>query len=242
MFLPYLVMAIAFLRKLFHIIFLRNEVTYLEGASVYSFLMALHTGRLYSPPYEFPFNVRLYGPVFYWTGSVLARIAHGDPLTTTILCRSILFGAYLGCAVCAGLISWKLEKRVLWAWIVAVLGLACEWAVPWAASARPDLLAVFFILLALLIYLSVEGRIWLVFVAAAVASLSWLTKQTTAPVLFALALGLFDWQEMEGIGSSGGGQCADSRIYSRRTVVAEGAVSGQLLGVTECRNQLARAG
>jgi len=188
MFLPYLVIAIAFLRKLFRIIFLRNEVTYPEGASVYSFLMALHTGRLYSPPYEFPFNVQLYGPVFYWTGSVLARIAHGDPLTTTILCRSITFGAYLGCAVCAGLICWKLEKRVLWAWIAVVLGLACAWAVPWAASARPDVLAVFFILLALLIYLGAEGRIWLVFVAAAVASLSWLTKQTTALVLFALAL------------------------------------------------------
>jgi len=46
---------------------------------------------------------------------------------------------------------------------------------------------------------------------------------------------------MEGIGSSGGRQRADSRIYSRRTVVAEGAVPGQLLGVTECCNQLVRA-
>ena len=188
MFLPYLVMAVVYLRLIFHYLFARNEVTYPEGTAVYSCLMAFRTGKLYSPPFQFPFNVEIFGPIYYWAGSVLARIAHGDALTTLILCRLLSFGSYLGSAACVGLICLHLEKKKRWAWVAVVLGLACLWAVRWAGSARPDMLAAFFILLALLIYLRAEGNAWVVSVAALVASLSWLTKQTTGPVLVALAI------------------------------------------------------
>ena len=187
-FLPYLVSAFVYLRQLIHFIYLRNDSTFPEGVSIYAFLTAFRAGRLYSEPFQFPWNAEIFGPLFYLFGLLAATIARGDALLTTILMRWLSFAAYLGAVVIAGCICWRLERQKRRVWIAIILGLANTWAVPWAASARPDTLAVFFILAALLIYLSAEGRIWFVFAAGVVASLSWFTKQTTAPLLVALIL------------------------------------------------------
>jgi hypothetical protein len=190
-FLPYLVSASVYLWQLIHFVFLRNDSTFPEGVSIYAFLTAFRTGRLYAQPFEFPWNAEIFGPLFYLFGLLSATIAHGDALLTTILMRLLSFTAYLAAVAIAGCICWRLEKQKRWVWIVVVLGLANTWAVPWVASARPDALSILFIMAALLIYLSAEGRIWFVFAAGVVASLSWFTKQTTAPLLVALILDAF---------------------------------------------------
>lgn len=191
-FLPFLIQAIAYLKILLRLIVVRNDVLNPEGAIIYSFLTALRTGKLYSSPMNFPWNEQMYGPVFYSVGAVLAKVAHGDPMLTTMLARIVSFLAYLGAVGLIGYMSWKLEGRKRWTAVCVVLGLACVWAIPFSASARPDTLSIFFILGALAAYEGAydapQGRSRLIFFAGVLGALGCLTKQSTAPLLLALAL------------------------------------------------------
>lgn len=187
-FLPFLILAIVYLKVLLQTIFVRNDVTHPEGSNVYAFLWALRTGKLYTSPFDFPFNAQMYGPVFYLIGGALANLAHGDPLLIIRLWRTVSFLSFLGCAGVIGYLSWKLESAKRWAAASIVLSLACAWAVPFAASVRADLLSAFLILTALAVYVSAEGRGRLIFWAGVLGSISCLTKQNTAPVLLALMI------------------------------------------------------
>jgi hypothetical protein len=187
-FLPFLFLAIVYLRTSFQLILARNDVTYPEGACVYAFLTALHTGKLYSPPFDFPFNVQIYGPVFYLVGLGFAKAAHGDPTMTTALFRLLSFLSLLGSAGLIGFLSWKLEGKRRWAAASVVLSLACAWAPEFSASARPDLLSIFLMLSALTVYQLAQGRSRLILWVGVLGSLSCLTKQSTAPILFALLI------------------------------------------------------
>jgi hypothetical protein len=186
--LPFLILAMVYLVTSLHLVFARNDTSYPEGASVYAFLTALRTGRLYSSPFDFPYNAQIYGPVFYLAGLVLAKVAHGDPMLTTELYRLLSFLSFLGAAGIAGSLSWKLEMKGGWAAVSIVLGLACVWTIPFSACVRPDALSILLILAALAVYQAAEGRSRLVFWAGVLGSLSWLTKQNTAPVLLALTI------------------------------------------------------
>lgn len=187
-FLPFLVLAVLYVKVSLQLIFVHNDVGYPEGASVYAFLTALRTGKLYSPPFDFPFNAQMYGPVFYLVGLAFAKVAHGDPMLATELCRLVSFLSFLGSAAIAGYLSWLLEGNRRWAAASVVLGLACFWAMPLFASVRPDELSIVLMLAALAVYQTARGRSRFVFWAGVLASLSWLTKQNTIPVVFAFLI------------------------------------------------------
>ena len=187
-FLPYLVQAVIYVRDLIQCVSVRNDLDTQEGVIVYAFLTSFHTGRIYSPPFTFPFNTQMYGPVLYLIGALLAAVAHGDPTMTTMLGRLLSFTAYLGSVAMVGYLCWKLENRQRWAWISVILGLSCAWAVPFAACTRPDTLSILLIIAALVLYDAAKDRIWFVFLAGIVGSLAYLTKQSTALMLVALAL------------------------------------------------------
>jgi hypothetical protein len=186
-FLPFLILAVLYVKISLQCIFVRNDTGYPEGASVYAFLTAFRTGRLYSSPYNYPWNAEIYGPVFYLIESIFARVARGDPTLTTELARLLSFLSFLGSVGLVGFLSWRLEGHKRWTAITIVLGLACSWAVSFA-SARPDNFSIFLILGALTIYEVAQGRSRLILWVGVLGSLSCLTKQTTAPMLFALAI------------------------------------------------------
>jgi len=186
-FLPFLFLAIFYLKTSFQQIFVRNDTSYPEGACVYAFLTAFRTGRLYSSPYNYPWNAEMYGPVFYLVGAACAKVARGDPTLTTVLARWLSFLSFLGSAGLVGFLSWRLGGLKLWTAITVVLGLACAWAAPFA-SARPDNISIFLILGALTIYEVAQGRSRLMLWVGVLGTLSCLTKQSTAPVLLALAI------------------------------------------------------
>jgi hypothetical protein len=187
-FLPFLVQAVTYLKLLFQYIFVQNDTAYPEGASVYAFLMALRTGSLYSQPFQFPLNVELYGPVFYLVGVILAKVAHGDPLLTTELERTLSLLSFLGSIGLVGYLSWRLERVKHWTAVSIALALACTWSIPYVASARPESLSMLFIFGALTVYEVAQGRSKIVFWAGMLGALAFLTKQSTAPVLFALVI------------------------------------------------------
>lgn len=184
-FLPFLIEAAVYLKALLQCIVARNDTTYPEGANVYVFLTALHTGHLYSSPLDFPLNPGIYGPLFYFIGTICAMVAHGDPTLTTRLARSLSLLSFFGSIGLIGYLTWRLEKLKRWTAITVVLSLACTWARPFAASARPDTISIFLILAALTVYVVAEGRSGLIFWAGVLGALSFLTKQTMAPMLLA---------------------------------------------------------
>lgn len=187
-FLPFLILAIPYLKTLIQLLFVRNDAALPEGAFVYSFLCALQTGKLYSSPFRFPFNEQMYGPVFYLIGVAFAKAAHGDATMTTLLWRGLSFLSFIGSAGLVGYLSWTLERVMRWSAIAIILCLASPCAVPFAGCVRPDELSVFLILSALTVYVAAKGRCRFVFWAGVLASISCLTKQSTAPVVLALLI------------------------------------------------------
>ncbi len=185
---PFLIEAGVILRLLAQAIFIRNEATYPEGVGVYAFLTTLRTGHLYSDPFQPPWNAQQYGPVFYFLGSVLAKLAHGAPMLTTESTRALSFLAFLGSVGLVGCLAWRLERRRAWVVFEIILGLACVCATPFCASARADALSIFFILAALAVYQVAEGRTRMVFWAGVLGALGFLTKQSVGAVLLALAV------------------------------------------------------
>jgi len=187
-FAPFFFLAIAHVVFLIRAVGVPNDTTYPEAASVYSFLTTLHTGNLYADPFQPPLNIQTYGPFFYLVGAVLAKMAHGNSMRTTELARLASLFSFLGSVALLGFLCLKLEGRKMQAAIVMVLGLACAYAVPISASARPDALSIFFIVAALTVYCQANGRTQFFLWAGVLGSLSILTKQSTAPVFFALLI------------------------------------------------------
>jgi len=188
--LPSAICAICYLKQLLSLIVLRNEtvVSYPEGASVYGFLTAFQTHRLYHSPFEFPWNAQLFGPVFLMAGAWFARILHGDPNSTTELMRSVSFLALLGSIAIVGYLCWRLERQIRWAAAAMLLALGCSWLVPFASVARPDTPSIFLMFAALAFYETAEGKLWFFYLAGVLSALSILTKQNTAPALLGLLI------------------------------------------------------
>jgi hypothetical protein len=185
-FLPFLFLALVHVVFLIRLVGVRNDTTYPEAASLYSFLTTLHTGNLYADPFQLPLNIQTYGPAFYFVGAILAKIAHGDPMMTAELARMVSLFSFFASVALLGFLCFRLEGRRMQTAIVVILGLACAWAVPACASARADALSIFLILGALTVYCEARGRSRLIFWAGILGTLSCLTKQSTAPVLVAL--------------------------------------------------------
>jgi len=187
-FLPFLFLAIVHVVYLIRLVDVRNDTTYPEAASIYSFLTSLRTGHLYADPFQLPLNVQTYGPVFYFVGAALAKIAHGEPMLTAELARLVSLFSFFASIALIGFLSWKLNQGRLQTAIVIVLGLSCAWVVPIFSSARPDGLSMFFILAALTVYCEARGRGRWIFWAGVLGTVSCLTKQSSAPLLLALAV------------------------------------------------------
>jgi Glycosyltransferase family 87 len=186
--LPFAVQAIAYLRTLLQLVVAHNEAGYPEGVCVYGFLTAAQTNTLYLPPFNFPWNAQIYGPLFLMVGTFFAKVFHGDPTPTTVLMRFFSFAALLGSMALVGYLCWRLERRKSWAAVAVIMGLACFWLLPYSSTARPDTPSIFLFLAALVTYELAEGRGWIFFLAGVFGAFSFLTKQNTAPLLLALFL------------------------------------------------------
>jgi len=188
LFTPFFVLAVFAVVQACRFAVVHNDTTYPEGASVYAFLYAIRTGHLYASPFQYPWNVQLYGPLFYLTGTCIAWLVHGDPFATTVVVRLLAFAALIGSATLLALMTWKLEHSRRWSTLVFLMGLGCSWAALASVSARPDTLAIFFFLAGLAVYLAADDRLGTACVCGALCSISALFKQNTAPFLLMLLL------------------------------------------------------
>jgi hypothetical protein len=186
--LPSAIQAVFYLGMQLRLIPTQNDVFFPEGSSVYAFLDALQTHRLYQSPFDFPWNAQLYGPLFYVVGTFVAWLCHGAPTAVTIAMRLFSFASYLGSVIVAGLLCWRLEKQKLWAITAVILGLGCFWLVGATIMVRADVPSILLALAALAVYNAAGPKPWPLFAAGALAVMSFLMKQTSGPVLLALAI------------------------------------------------------
>jgi hypothetical protein len=188
LFTPFFIQAVFAVVHAFRFAFVHNDTTYPEGASVYAFLYAIRTGHLYASPFQYPWNVQLYGPLFYITGASIAWISHSNPLATTVVFRFLAFASLTGSAALLALMTWKLEHSRRWSLLVFLMGLGFSWGLPFFITARPDTLSSLFFLAGLAVYLVADDRLGTVCVCGALCSISALFKQSTAPLLLMLLL------------------------------------------------------
>src|SRR5271155_3275018 len=118
--LPFAIQAVAYLRLLLQLIVVRNEAGYPEGVCVYGFLTAAQTNRLYLPPFDFPWNAQIYGPLFLMVGTFFAKIFHGDPTATTVSMRALSFAGLQGSMAIVAFLCWRLERRKTWAAVAVI--------------------------------------------------------------------------------------------------------------------------
>lgn len=170
------------------LVLLHNDTTYPEGANVYSFLYALRTGHLYADPFTPPWNVQLYGPLYYVIGVCVARLAHADPFVTTVLFRLLSFTAFAGSAALLAWITWKLEHAKVWTGLVFLICVDCSWGCQFTLSTRPDTLSIFFFLAGLAVYLSGADQCSHAVFSGIFISLSFLTKQSVVPIVLVMLL------------------------------------------------------
>jgi hypothetical protein len=185
---PCVVQAAVYLRYLLRLIAVRNETGYAEGVGIYGFLTTFHTGRLYLPPFEFPWNAQIYGPLFQILGAFFAQVFHGDPMPITIVLREISFASLVGALAIVGYLSWRFERRKTWVTMTVIIALACSWLAPTTSTARPDLPATFLILASLTACELAGEASGGFLVAGVLAAAAFLMKQTVAPLVLALFL------------------------------------------------------
>lgn len=188
--LPSAVQAASYMRFLIRLLGVHNEAGYPEGVCVFGFMTAFHTHRLYLPPFDFPWNAQLFGPLFVMTGAFVANVFHGAATPITVFMRTLSLVSLLGSLALIGYAGWKLEGRKTWVVITVILALACTWLIPYSASARPDTFAIVLCLASAALYVASEGNTRLIYIAGIVGAASFLTKQSTAPVLMALMIDL----------------------------------------------------
>ena len=186
--LPPLAQAVFFLKLLLEYTVVRNQASQPEGAGVFAFLTSFRLHRFYGPPLSFPWNAQVFGPLYYEIGTFAARACHGEPTPTTILMRSVSFASLLGSLAIVGYLSWRLERRKLWAAIAVIFALDCSWLVPFAAASRPDTPSIFLALAGLLLYETAETGHWPFYLSGALCACAILTKQTMAAVPLAMAI------------------------------------------------------
>ncbi len=186
--LPFLYVAIMKLWIALHLLMVHNDTTFPEGANVYAFLTILQTGHLYSHPFNFPWNGEWYGPLYYLIGATTTWIFKGDIFITTVAFRALSLIAFAASLVILARMAFLLERLRFLSILVLIMGFGCIWAEGWTTSARPDMLSIFFFTCALMLSLDEHHTNLQPFLAGVLASVSFLCKQSTAPLFFALLI------------------------------------------------------
>jgi hypothetical protein len=142
----------------------------------------LHGQPLYQPLDQAPYTVTAYTPLYYWLAALL-RLAFGPGFGPG---RALSFAAGLAAAALVGYLSWR-RTRAAWPALAAALlflALGLVGPIPWFASYKEDVLAV---ALSLGAIAALDGRTSTrrVSIAAVLAALAILTKQTMVPAALA---------------------------------------------------------
>ena len=165
----------------------RQDTINPEGGIAYAAVLAARTGRLYAPLAAPPYTPQPYGPLFYAVNTVIARASHLDVDVTIRRGRLLAFGCFLLCGVTVYLLDRRLRFSRRDSALAALMLLAQPAFLPWNISMRPDLPALWVMLMSLFFAL-LEGRLGpLAFVASGVlAALAFLIKQSAVAVPIAV--------------------------------------------------------
>jgi len=124
----------------------------LEDENLAKALMVLQGKSLYPPLTDYPFVVTLYPPVFFYLAALFVKF-----LGPTLYAGRLLsfISSLLVCLLCF-LITWRLTKNFLWGLVAGLLFFTSGYIQWWGLMVKNDILAVFFGLAGILLFLRFE--------------------------------------------------------------------------------------
>ncbi len=169
---------------------LHRDVIYPESAGIELALRAARTGHIYPHFQTPPFTPAIYGPGYYLAFATVARALHFGFFRLLVFARFGSFLAFLGLLALVFAFS---RRQVGWygaALAAVALAAGIDFS-GWIACARPDLLALFFTILGLVLaaWPPAPGRVRLLAAGAACAA-AWLIKQSFVAAPLAVLLWL----------------------------------------------------
>ncbi len=170
---------------------LNNQTTDPEASLVQIGLWAAQSGRLYPPLAEKPFTPAPHGPAYYELLRFLAAAAPADFQALAYKARLLSFVMFLLVCFELSVIARRLGVSPLLCVIPAVIFCTVPSFYPWSASARPDMLALFLNVTAMLCFCwPSEARFQNSFAAGLFAGAAVVFKQSMAASAVAIGLAL----------------------------------------------------
>lgn len=185
-------MAILFLCEAFRFLPVVGDNIYPEAAGVLSARQWAEGSRLYQDYRQFPYQVTAFPPLWYAALALAAKVLRMSDLDSLMLFGRVLTMASLFGVVGLGY-RWnrRLGHSVWLALLTATFYLSFPILLPWAVSARPDFLALFFTVLALY-WATLHDTVFAVCIAGTASALALLTLQSTVAAPVAIVLWLLE--------------------------------------------------
>lgn len=167
-----------------------------EGAYTYAAIRSAETGQLYSSFREPPHILQSYGPLFYLSSAVVARVSH---LNVDLTVKHLRVECYL-CYLASGLLLFGICKRLgcpSWLSLLAALMMLGQHDfLGWNVTVRPDMMMLLFMMISLFFAINMDERPWLYcLLSGTAAGLAFLFKQPGAGIAVAIVVVLLFWKE-----------------------------------------------
>ena len=184
-----------------------SDVGYPDSATLLTIREFLKTGHIYSDINQPPYQVSIYGPLFYFLLAIPYALAERLGISPQVSVRIYEIGSLVICLLSIFLISKRLYGSRPTAWLSLLFAVSALPFARWTTQVRPDLPGLGFSLLSICLCLSIEtwpftvgsailaGCSFLIkptFVAAPVAVLGWFVfrRQFKSAVLWAAVFAL----------------------------------------------------
>jgi hypothetical protein len=170
-----------------------DENTYPESANIYDAIKAAQTGHLYASPFEPPYVLQPFGPLYYAANMVIARASHLDFDLVRARARLLTYCCFLLSAVFIFLICKRLRFPAVYSILAALMFLGQPFFMFWNATVRPDMLFLTVMLASLVGIVGEEASSDAAYaVSGGLAGLAFLVKQPAiAAPLAVLAILLY---------------------------------------------------
>lgn len=162
------------------------DLGYPESALIYK-ISAISRGQaLYTDWNKEPYSIAPYTPIYYLTAGGLSAVLKLELPMIYVISRGLSLAATLMCSGVIYILSRRLGVSRYVSWVGSGIFLSSPLLVPWGYTSRPDAMALFFSLMALVMIVR-KGRFsfWL---SALFAVLSFYTKQSYGSVTAATVI------------------------------------------------------
>src|SRR4051794_3358969 len=174
-------MTVLFVGQVIHLVPVTSDNMYPESAGVLSALRWAHGFSLYQDYRQAPYLIAPFPPLWYACLVVGTKLGFGDLNRLTLFGRILSLLGLFGMATIGYMYNRRLGVSALLAALTPAFYLSFPLLIPWAVTARPDLLALCFGCFAIYLAGVRKGTKWIIF-AGPIAALAFLCRHNAVAV------------------------------------------------------------